>query len=46
MANTFDPVDFVANAAGVGLAVLVDALTAPIVARRGDRTSAEGPPGT
>lgn len=37
MANTFDPVDFVANAAGVGLAVVVDALTAPIVVRRGDR---------
>lgn len=41
MANVFDPVDFVANAAGVGLAVVVDALTAPIVARRGERASAE-----
>jgi hypothetical protein len=29
MANTFDPVDFVANAAGVGLAVLVDVVTTP-----------------
>ncbi len=34
MANTFDPVDFVANAAGVGLAVLVDAATTPFLSER------------
>lgn len=28
MANVFDPVDLIANAAGIGLAVAVDALTA------------------
>jgi len=39
MANTFDPIDFVANAAGVGLAVLVDAATTPILRRRHERTT-------
>jgi hypothetical protein len=29
MANTFDPMDLVANAAGVGLAVIVDVVTTP-----------------
>jgi hypothetical protein len=38
MANTFDPIDFVANAAGVGLAVLVDVVTTPILRRHGERT--------
>ncbi|MCZ7652964.1 MAG: hypothetical protein M5U13_18045 [Thermoanaerobaculia bacterium] len=31
MANVYDPLDLVANAAGVGLAVLVDLLTARLV---------------
>ena len=31
MANTFDPMDFVANAVGVGLAVLVDVVTTPFL---------------
>jgi len=31
MANTFDPVDFVANAVGVSLAVLVDVVTNPFL---------------
>jgi hypothetical protein len=39
MANTFDPVDFVANAAGVGLAVIVDVVTTPMLDRHRDRTS-------
>jgi hypothetical protein len=34
MANTFDPIDFAANAAGVGLAVIVDVVTSPILRRR------------
>jgi hypothetical protein len=33
MANTFDPIDLVANAAGVGLAVIVDVVTTPILRR-------------
>lgn len=31
MANTFDPIDFAANAAGVGLAVIVDVVTTPLL---------------
>ena len=34
MANTFDPIDLAANAAGVGLAVLVDVVTTPLLGRR------------
>ena len=39
MANIFDPIDFVANAVGVGLAVLVDVVTAPLLGRYRKRTS-------
>ena len=35
MANTFDRIDFLANAAGVGLAVIVDLATTPILRGRG-----------
>jgi hypothetical protein len=34
MANTFDPIDFVANAAGVGLALIVDVVTTPLLRRQ------------
>ena len=34
MANTYDPLDFVANAAGVGLAVIVDLGTTRLIRRR------------
>jgi hypothetical protein len=34
MANTYDPIDFVANAAGVGLAVIVDLGTTRVLRRR------------
>jgi len=34
MSNVYDPVDFAANALGVGLAVLVDAATGRFAARR------------
>ena len=37
MANTFDPLDFVANAAGVALAVVVDVLSTPLVRGRGEQ---------
>jgi len=33
MANTFDPIDFAANAAGVGLAIVVDVVTTPLLRR-------------
>lgn len=33
MANTFDPVDFLANAAGVAVAVVVDIATTPFLRR-------------
>ena len=39
MANTFDPIDFVANAAGVGLAIVVDVVTTPILRGRHERTT-------
>ena len=35
MSNTFDPLDFVANAAGVGLAVGVDVVTTQLLCSRG-----------
>ena len=41
MANTFDPIDFVANAVGVGLAVFVDVLTTPLLGRYRERASGE-----
>lgn len=34
MANTFDPIDFVANAVGVGLAIVIDLVTTPLVRSR------------
>ena len=34
LTNVYDPVDFFANALGVGLAVLIDLGTAPLIARR------------
>ena len=34
MSNTYDPVDYAANAAGIGLATLADAAAARIVRRR------------
>lgn len=37
MANTYDPIDLLANAAGVGLAVVVDLTTTPIIRRRHER---------
>ncbi len=37
MANTYDPLDLLANAAGVGLAVIVDIATRPIIRRRHER---------
>ena len=40
LTNVYDPVDYVANAIGIGLAVLVDIATAAVLARRG--TSATG----
>jgi hypothetical protein len=39
MANTFDLLDFVANAAGVGLAFVVDIATTPFLARNHARPS-------
>ena len=43
MANTFDPIDFVANAAGVGLAVVVDVVTTPLLRRhRGQAPDGHG----
>ena len=36
MANVYDPFDFIANAAGVGLAVLVDIATAALISRWGE----------
>jgi hypothetical protein len=41
MANTYDPADFVADAAGVGLAVIVDLVTTPILRGRHE----QGPDG-
>lgn len=41
MANTVDPIDLLANAAGVGLAVIVDLATTPLVRGRHKRR----PPG-
>jgi hypothetical protein len=38
MANTYDPIDFVANAAGVGLAVIVDLGTTRILRGRHEPT--------
>lgn len=42
MSNTYDPLDHAANAAGILLAVLADAITAPLVRRDGpdDRRAA------
>jgi hypothetical protein len=39
MANTYDPIDLVANAAGVSLAVSVDAATTWVLRRRHERRS-------
>jgi hypothetical protein len=45
LANTFDTVDFVANAAGVGLAVVVDVVTTPLLSRhRKQATTGSDPP--
>lgn len=45
MANTYDPVDFVANAIGVGLAVLVDlGTTRTIRSRQGGGSRPVAPP--
>jgi hypothetical protein len=45
MANTYDPVDFVANAIGVGLAVLVDLGTTRIIrSRQGGGSRPAAPP--
>jgi uncharacterized membrane protein len=40
MANVYDPVDLLANAAGIGLAVGVDVLTARLARRRDGGTEA------
>ena len=40
MANVYDPVDLLANAAGIGLAVGVDVLTARLAQRRDGGTEA------
>jgi hypothetical protein len=42
MSNTYDPVDFVANAAGIGVAVVVDLATARVLRRRHERRQ-DGP---
>ena len=34
MTNTYDPVDFVANATGIGFAVVMDLVSSPFLARR------------
>jgi hypothetical protein len=34
MENVYDPADFIANAAGVGLAVIVDVATGRVLRRR------------
>ncbi len=39
MANTYDPIDLVANAVGVGLAVSVDVATTWVLRRRHERRS-------
>ena len=39
MANTFDPLDFAANAAGVGLAIVVDVVTSPLLRGPREQTS-------
>jgi hypothetical protein len=36
MTNVYDPVDFLANAAGVGLAVVVDVVTARAISQRSE----------
>jgi hypothetical protein len=38
MENTYDPVDFIANAAGIALAILVDAMTLRMLVARGSGT--------
>ena len=38
MANTFDPIDFAANAVGVGLAIVVDVATTPLLRRNREQT--------
>jgi hypothetical protein len=44
VANTFDPIDFLANAAGVGLAVIVDVVTTSLLRRhRGQAPDGQGP---
>ena len=40
MSNTYDPLDNAANAAGIALAVLLDALTAPLIRPAARRPSA------
>ena len=43
MTNTFDPIDFVANAVGVGLAVVVDVVTTQLLHRhRGQAPDGHG----
>jgi hypothetical protein len=39
MSNVFDPIDFVANVAGIGLAVIVDVATTPLVRRHHESTA-------
>jgi glycopeptide antibiotics resistance protein len=40
LANVYDPVDLLANAAGVGLAVIIDIATAAVASRRGGSAAA------
>ena len=37
LTNVYDPADLIANAAGVGLAVIVDVATGPVLRRRYER---------
>lgn len=45
MANVYDPVDLLANALGVGLAVLADAISSTLLERRARRRAGDHPTG-